>query len=298
MNNDTIEEKYKIEKTRLEISKEMMETGRAYLYMRGDYSFMIWNNREFVDNHWFRQDWFDLYYDRVRAENQLNCSLYPASMCSEPEMNYKELITGTYPINDDLFHLLENSIYGAYNAIVPFIEELEWNAVRYDYNQRPDVRNQDTYAISNTIPLDLKPGTCIFEKYQKSNIMHLYKIKNRQMGLCDSDNSTMRYYNAEHFSFSKNVDLSHHAEGKYLSCPDKYIKDVLDEKNDFKRNSYIVPIDVFDRFSRAYNKGMKNIQSLRAAVVNTVLKQHKEQYGEDAYLKAEKEVSRWLSERV
>lgn len=298
MNNEIIEGKYKIGKTRLEISKEPMETGRAYLFMRGDSSFMIWNNREFVDDHWFRQDWFDLYYDRVRAENQLHCSLYPASMSCEPEMDYSELITGTYPINNELFHLLENTIYSAYNAIVPFIEELEWNAVHYDYNQRQDATKKDTFVTSNTIPLDLKPGTCIFEKYTKNNVMHLYKIKNRQMGLSDSDNSTIRYYNAENFYFTNKVDMSHYIEGKYLACSDKYIKDLLGEKEDYKRNAYIVPADVFDKFTRAYNNGMNNIQSLRAAVVNTVLKQHKEQYGEESYLKAEKEVHRWLSERV
>ena len=66
-----------IDSTPLEISGKKMNQGDAYIFFRGDDSFMIYQPLESIGGRWFMQKWFDFYRYKLDVRTTISCILDP-----------------------------------------------------------------------------------------------------------------------------------------------------------------------------------------------------------------------------
>ena len=287
MDKETLD-KVQISRSPLEVLGTNMELGKAYVYMRGDGSFMIHHNHEMLSDKWFSKTWYDIYKNRIHVNVQHDCILNPISKFNKDFMN------GLYEINDETLHILEKAIYSAFTKIAPLVEEIELNALHYDCNEQKikEWSDRETYMITDDIPFELEPGTCIYQKYRKG-YSHLYKIKNKEV-MGGSPTPQLNKYACDSFDYYLNfceLSLSHTLSSDYLSK----IGDLgFEEKEEYKHCDYIIPLSVYDNFEKVYIDAVKDIQILREKLVQKILQNHKEIYGEEAYKNAEKEAYKWI----
>ncbi len=276
---------------RLEISKENMKLGNAYIFVRTDGSFMLYSNRESYGNRWFAQDWFDINKNFIQTEVQTTCILSPTSTYPKEEIDFKETISGTYSISVKTKHLIENSFFKAFTLMAPITNEINTNIRYYEFNKTHEQHHETTYikgTLDDNNILFIEPGTCLIELFPKNSILNLTRIKNQ---IPDYGNKMTNccHYVTDQFSidYSKRTLLSHWINNDSFFMPKKYEKECILVNN---KNCYIIPSDVFDDFNTKYIRAVEDIQNVRWKILNTILENHKKLYGLESCIKAQNQI--------
>ena len=276
-----------IDSTPLEISGKKMNQGDAYIFFRGDDSFMIYQPLESIGGRWFMQKWFDFYRYKLDVRTTISCILDPIDKDVK-----KESIIGTYQISPDTLKTIENATYKAFNTIMPEIEKINNNINQYEYNKHhPDVNKaKETFVISDKIGTEIKPGTCICSKYDDGYI-RLNKIKIKT--------DMPRTYNAEEYSIVLSSDKNsteHLLNGRFMSFIDEELPEKFRENMKIRHAEYIIPSEIYDDFEKKYIESVAEIQDIRFELLKIALDNHKDMYGTDAYKEAENYVYKYLRE--
>ena len=290
-----IKKKLKIDKYSLEVSNKSMELGKAYLYMRGDDSFMLHSNRESYGGHWFGQDWFDFCRHSIHIESKATCVINPVKMEITDEYDVREFISGTYAIDDETCQIISNASFKAFSIIAPVVEDIERNLMYYSFNeQHRSDETYETYIEGEVNTIDFEPGTCILTVSRETGQMHIERIKNRRVQQGSRCENT-RDYSSDTFSvnFKEGLRLSHTIDGNYYAVS-LIDNDIVKEIEHGKIKRYFIPSDVFEHFSKTYIKAVNEIQDIRTAVLEVVLDNHEKAYGTEYRKKAEENVYKWL----
>ena len=279
-----------VDRTPLEVSGKQMEHGNAYIFFRGDDSFMIHQPLESIGGRWHFEKWFDFYRSRLDVRTNVTCILEPVS-----ELENHDSITGTYLISSETLEAIEKATYNAFNSIMPSIKEIEDNIRQYYFNKHyPDSdKVNKTFMTDDEVPLKIEPGTCLCSK-NESGYIRLYKVKT--MGKWQIGD--VHAYNAEEYSIILGEDmcLAHMMNGRFMSLNTKELPEECKDKVAFKQKEYVMPSSVYDDFEKRYIEAVKEIQDIRFALLQIALENHKEMYGEVANKSAEEHVYKYLRE--
>lgn len=277
-----------VDRTPLEVSGKQMEHGSAYIFFRGDDSFMIHQPLESIGGRWHFEKWFDFYRSRLDVRTNVTCILEPVS-----KLENHDSITGTYLISSGTLEAIEKATYNAFNSIMPSIKEIEDNIRQYYFNKHyPDSdKVSKTFVTDDEVPLEIEPGTCLCSK-NESGYIRLYKVKTMdkwQIG-------EVHAYNAEEYSIILGEDmcLAHMLNGRFVSLNTKGLPEECKDEAAFKLEEYVIPSRIYEDFEKRYIEAVKEIQDIRFALLQIALENHKEMYGEVANKSAEEHVYKYL----
>lgn len=273
-----------IDSTPLEISGKRMNQGDAYIYFRGDDSFMVYQPLESIGGVWFMQKWFDFYRNKLDVRTTISCVLNPISQIDKDVK--KEFIIGTYQISLDTLKAIENATYKSFNTIMPEIEKINNNINQYEYNKYHSDGNK-TFVISDKIGTEIEPGTCICSKYD--GLIRLNKVKIK------TDMS--RTYYAEEYSVVLSGDKNssaHLLNSRFVTFNYKELPEELRDSIKHRPAEYIIPSEIYDDFEKKYIESVAEIQDIRYELLEIALENHKDMYGIDACKEAENNVYRYL----